>query len=133
MLAAEAFKLHEINAAAALLDHQAWDTYHQEHAPPVLAQRQAMKLLDLDNVRSLLLRSVCRKGPPSRNNHRNAPHVPDTDPDLDHADAAATAAAAMDPSGVNRLLALDIEELVRHTSRLQRKRHAASHVRKEGA
>lgn len=123
MLAAEAFQPYEIDTPGASLNNQAWNTC-PEHVPPGLAQRQAMKLLDLENVRSLLLRSVCRKGPPSRNGNQNVPHAPETN-GLEHS----AAAVAMDPSGVNSLLALDVEELVRHTSRLQRERHTSSYVR----
>lgn len=126
MLAAQAFAPREIDATASSLDNQAWDAFYQEHAPPDLAQRQAMKLLDIENVRSLLLRNVRRKGPLSRNDHESTSPVPETNDDLDR---TAAAAATMGQPGVNRLLALDIEELVRHTSRLQRERHMASCVR----
>lgn len=126
MLAAEAFTPREIDSTARSLDNQAWDAFYQEQPPPDLAQRQAMKLLDIENVRSLLLRNVRRKGPSSRNNHQSVPHVPETNDDLDR---TAVASVAMSPPGVNRLLALDIEELVRHTSRLQREHHMASCVR----
>lgn len=114
MLAAEAFKPHIIGAAVAPLDSQPWDV-SRGSAP------HAMKLLDLDNVRSLMLRNldVCRKDSTTLHGGQASPRVPETDSDWQQAPA--------DPPDVTRLLALDIEGLLQHTHRVQRKRYA-SHV-----
>ena len=50
-------------------------------------------------------------------------HVPETD-----SDPNCGIAGVADPSDVNKLLALDIEELVRHTYRVQRERRTAAYV-----
>lgn len=86
-----------------------------------------MKLLDPDNVRSLMLRSLDAEhsGPPSWHDNRTLPHVPETDSDF-HQDATTV---VVDQSDVNKLLALDIEELMQHTFRVQRQRQKASYVR----
>jgi len=114
MLAAAAFKHHDIGAAAAPLDSQPWDVCRGSAS-------HAMKLLDLENVRRLMLRNldVCRKDSPPLRGGQASPRVPETDRERHQ--------APTDPSHVTRLLALDIEELLQHTSRVQRKRRA-SHV-----
>lgn len=88
--------------------------------------QHAMKLLDLDNVRSLMLRNldVCRKVPSTLQDAQLLSHVPQTD-----SGPFCGSVGGADPSDVNQLLALDIEELVRHTYRVQRERRAATHVR----
>ncbi len=113
MLAAEAFKPHSIGAAVAPLDSQPWEI-SRGPAP------HDMKLLGLENVRSLMLRNlgVSRKDSAMLRGGQASSRVPETDSDWHHAPA--------DPSDVTRLLALDVEELLQHTYRVQWK--SASHV-----
>ena len=115
MLAAGAFTPHEAGGVDGSLDIKPWGVSRG-------SSPHAMKLLDLENVRSLILRNldVCRKEPPTLHGGQASPRVPETDIEghYTHADA----------SDVSRLLNLDIEELLQHTYRVQRKRHATSNV-----
>lgn len=121
MLAAASPKPHGVDVVVGPLDSESWEFEALRDPTP-----NAMKLLDLKNVRSLMLRNldVCRKGPPTLNDDQRLPRVPETDSDL-HCGTAEVA----NSSDVNKLLALDIEELVRHTYRVQRERRTAGYVR----
>lgn len=121
MLAAASFKPHGVGVAVDHLDNESREL-EAPRAPP----QHTMKLLDLDNVRSLMIRNldVSRKDPPTLNDDHVLPHVPETDGDPHYGTHGVA-----DRSDVNRLLALDIEELVRHTYRVQRERRTAAYVR----
>lgn len=123
MLAAASYRPHVVGAAVDPLDSESWGL-DASRSPP----QHAMKLLDLDNVRSLVLRNldVCRKGPSTMNDDQAFPRVPETDSDPNYVTEGVAG-----PSDVNKLLALDVEELVRHTCRVQRERRAAAYVRLE--
>lgn len=117
MLATASFKPYEVGTEVDPLDNESWE-FEASRGPP----QHALKLLDLDNVRRLMLRNLdaCRKGPSLLNDSQALPNVPETDSDPHYGTAGAA-----NSSDVNRLLALDIEELVRHV----RERRTATHVR----
>lgn len=121
MLAAASIEPHGVGAVVGPLNSESWE-FEASRSPP----QHAMKLLDLDNVRNLMLRNlhVCRKAPSTLNDDHALPHVPETDSSPYYGSTVEA-----DPSDVNKLLALDIEELVRHTYRVQRERSAGAHVR----
>ena len=121
MLAAASLELHGAGATVGPLDSESWEL-EATRSPP----QQPRKLLDLDNVRSLMLRNLdmCRKTPSALNDGQALLQGPETD-----SGSYYPSAGAADPSDVNKLLALDIEELVRHTYRVQRERRAVAHVR----
>lgn len=110
---------------------------YQGQAAP--GSSQAAKLLDPENMRSLMLRSFEACPPrPSRRDQALAAVVPGSehgDPRividgrrsapsvLTKNSANNTIRRQPDDDDVQRLLALDINELVRHTSKVQRERH----------
>lgn len=108
--------------AAAHCGMQVWDMHQGD---TLERSGQAMKLLDPENVRSLMHRtagvqwkqqSILQDGqPPYR--------VSTADSEPHH---GAAAAASFD---LHRLLALDINELMNHVHRVQRERRTASNVR----
>lgn len=122
MLAAASFQPHRVGEAVGPLNTESWALEASRGTP-----QHAMKLLDLDSVRSLMLRNldVCRKRRPTLSGSQVLTHVPEIDSDPYYG-----AAGVADPSDVNRLLALDVEELVQHTYRLHRERRADAPVRR---
>lgn len=88
-----------------------------------------MKLLHPENVRVLVLRQPGANSRPSLRDQMQC--APENGNDLYNAVPYAKVSnnlAAVDPCEVKRLLALDIEELMRHTFRVQRQRHTGPHV-----
>lgn len=101
---------------------------YQGQATPVSSQ--STKLLDPKNMKSLMLRNfeACSRLP----RRDQAPPVPGSEHVAPRVDGRRSAPSVLtnsaendrhEPDEVQRLLALDINELLRHTSKVQRERH----------
>lgn len=104
-----------------------WDC-HQGYTP---VPTETTKLLDSENVRTLMLRN--NQACPNMAKWHDQIRIPaggDFSSTGPPSEKGRVKADVVDPSEVSMLLELDTEELMRHTFRVQRERYENSSVRK---